>query len=166
MAAAAPATFSLAQRVLHWATVLLVAFNLLFSDNIAIWQRAIRRTGAATPDQVASANVHAYVGIAILVLALLRLVLRVTHGVPAAPPQEPKIFQLAASVAHVGLYLALLAMPISGMLAYYLGIRVAGDVHADIIQPVFWVLIGAHVVGALAQHFYWKTDVLRRMTTG
>ncbi|KQS76643.1 cytochrome B [Rhizobium sp. Leaf384] len=161
-----PASFSRMQRWLHWATAALVFFNLLLPDGMEAWNRSMKRTGSATADQVASANLHAYVGLAIVAIVLLRLILRMTHGVPSSPAQEPRLFQRLSAYAHGLLYALLLAMPLSGIAAYYFGSHVAGDVHADILKVVLWVLIGGHVLGALAHHFYWKTDVLRRMVRG
>lgn len=159
-------SFSVAQRVLHWLTAAFVIFNLLLPDGMNEWKRAVRTTGSATPDQVSGANIHAYVGIAILVLVAARLMLRFTTGVPNSPSEEPMIFQLAAKLAHFALYFLLIAMPVTGAAAYYLGYSSAGDVHADYLKVILWALIGAHVLGALVHQFYWKTNVLRRMTIG
>lgn len=161
----APLSFSLPQRVLHWLTAALVFFNLL-PDGMSEWKGSIKRTDAASADLVASANIHAYVGIAILVLVVLRLILRFIRGVPAPPPHEPAIFRLAAKLAHAALYILVFSMPLTGMAAYYLGYGVAGNLHADVLKVVFWVLIAGHVLGALVHQFYWKTNVLRRMTIG
>lgn len=166
MESATPVSFSLPQRVVHWATALLVFFNLLFADGMEEWNRAVRRTGSATAEQVASANIHAYVGIAILILVALRLVLRFTSGVPAAPPEEPAIFRLGARLAHAALYILLIAMPLTGIGAYYLGNAQAGEVHAEVLKVLLWIVLAAHILGALVHQFYWKTDVLRRMTVG
>jgi cytochrome b561 len=166
LATTTPSSFSLPQRVLHWLTAALVFFNLLFPDGMNAWNRSIKQTGVATADQVASANIHAYAGIAILVLVALRLLLRLVHGVPEAPPQEPALLRLAAKIAEGTLYLLLVAMPVTGMAAYYLGYEGAGDLHADVLKAILWVVVAAHVLGALAHQFYWKTNVLRRMTVG
>ncbi|WP_320197957.1 cytochrome b [Agrobacterium sp. rho-13.3] len=166
MTISAPLSFSLPQRILHWLTAALVIFNLLLPDGMTEWHRSIRRTGSATAEQIASANIHAYVGIAILVLVVLRLVLRFRQGVPASPPQEPAIFRLAAKAAHVALYALLIGMPLTGMAAYYLGFSGAGSFHADVLKVILWILIAGHVLGALVHQFYWKTNVLRRMTVG
>lgn len=161
-----PASFSGLQRLLHWATAALVFFNLLLPDGMEAWNRSMKRTGSATAEQVSSANIHAYVGFAILVVVLLRLVLRTTRGVPPSPAQEPRFFQKVSKLAHGMLYALLLAMPLSGIAAYYFGSHVAGDVHADVLKVVLWVFIGGHVLGALAHQFYWKTNVLQRMIRG
>ncbi|WP_460927274.1 cytochrome b [Shinella zoogloeoides] len=162
--ASSPLAFSLPQRVLHWLTAVLVLFNLLFPDGMNAWNRAMKRTGAATAEQVAGANVHAYIGIAILVLVTLRLILRLVQGAPAAAPQEPAIFRLVAKGAEGILYFLLFAMPVTGIAAYYLGFDGAGDLHADVFKVILWALLALHVLGALAHQFYWKTNVLRRMT--
>jgi cytochrome b561 len=159
-------SYSLSQRFLHWAVALLIFFNLLFPDGMNIWHRLMRRGQVPTPEQISSANIHAYVGIAILLLAVLRLGLRFTKGVPDEIAQEPVIFRLAARLAHAGLYILIFAMPLSGIAAYYFGIDPAGSFHADVLKIILWALIAAHVAGALVHQFYWKSNVLRRMTLG
>ncbi len=158
--------FSLPQRVLHWLTVVLVLFNLLLPDGMNTWHRSMVRNGMVTPEQVSGANIHAYVGIAILILALLRLGMRYIQGVPASPPAEPAIFKVAAMAAHFALYGLLIALPLTGIAAYYFGYGGAGDLHADVLKAILWALIALHVLGALVHQFYWKTNVLRRMTIG
>lgn len=158
--------YSLSQRFLHWATVLLVLYNLLLPDGMNAWYRLVRRGGTPSPEQIASANIHAYVGIAILLVTILRLCLRFVQGVPPESADEPAIFRLAARFAHASLYLLLLALPVSGIAAYYFGVQVAGSVHAEALKLILWIVIVAHVLGALVHQFYWKTDVLRRMTVG
>lgn len=159
-------SYSLPQRALHWLTAVLVFYNLLLPDGMSEWHRAMRRTGSATAEQLASANIHAYNGIAILLLICARLFLRFGHGAPAAPPEEPVIFRYVATGAHAGLYLLLVALPVTGIAAFYLGYDGAGDMHADVLKVILWVLIAAHVAGALVHQFYWKTNALRRMTIG
>lgn len=159
-------SFTLPQRLLHWGVALLIFFNLLFPDGMNAWHRIIRRGGVSTPEDVASANVHAYVGIAILALACLRFVFRFVQGVPAAPADQPPLFALMAKLTHVGLYALIFAMPLTGIAAYYFGADTLGSLHADVLKVILWILIAAHAAGALAQHFLWRTDVLRRMTIG
>ena len=158
--------YSLSQRLLHWTIALLIFFNLLFPDGMNVWHRLMRRGEVPTPEQIASANIHAYVGIAILMLAVLRLGLRFTKGVPDEVAQEPAIFRLAARLAHAGLYILIFTMPLSGIAAYYFGIDPAGSFHAGVLKIILWALIAAHVAGALVHQFYWKSNILRRMTLG
>jgi cytochrome b561 len=161
-----PLNYSISQRVLHWGMALLIFFNLIFTEGMEIWHRAAVRGQEVTADMVSSANIHAYVGIAILVLVVMRLVLRVTQGVPDLPSEEPAFLKFVAKATHGLLYLLLIAMPLAGIAAYYFGFKTAGDIHADILKVVLWALIVLHVAGALVQKFYFKSDVLDRMTKG
>ena len=122
--------------------------------------------GAPPADAIFSANLHAYVGISILVLAIVRLCLRFVQGAPDAPDVEPPALRLLAKVTHGLLYLLFFAMPLSGVAAYYGGVEVAGFVHGGPMKLLMWILILAHIAGALVHQFYWKTDVLARMTRG
>ena len=76
------------------------------------------------------------------------------------------MFRLVAKASEWILYILLIAMPVTGAAAYYFGYEDAGDLHADILKAVLWAAVGLHVLGALAHQFYWKTNVLRRMTIG
>ncbi len=85
-----PTAYSLPQRVLHWLMALLIFFNLIFSDGMEHWSRLLRHGQPVTPDDVGSANIHAYVGIAILVLALCRLALRLVQARRNRRPTSPR----------------------------------------------------------------------------
>ncbi|MRG67769.1 cytochrome b [Rhizobium pusense] len=166
MAHSTQVSFSIAQRVIHWTMALLIFFNLLFPDAMAYAYRLMRRGETVTPDQISSANIHAYVGFAVLFLAVLRLCLRLIQGVPSHPPEEPRFAQIAAKVAHFTLYALFFILPLSGIAAYYLGVGAAGELHSGPFKVLMWVLIAGHVAAVLVHQFYWRTNLLRRMTHG
>lgn len=165
MIASRPLAYSLPQKILHGLMALLIFFNLIFSDGIEEWDRAMD-AGSVSPDQIASANIHAYVGFAIMALALLRLVLRITQGAPAAPVEEPPMFQLAAKLAHGVFYLLFFAMPVLGALKYYGDVDVAGFLHAGPVKLVLWLLIALHILAVPVHRLLWKSNIMARMTTG
>ncbi|MGO7353080.1 cytochrome b, partial [Rhizobium ruizarguesonis] len=59
-----------------------------------------------------------------------------------------------------------LPLPQLSRSSFYLGYEDAGEVHAEILKVILWVLLAAHVLGVLVHKFYWKTNVFRRMTLG
>ena len=165
MASTAPTSYSIPQKAIHWLMALLIFFNLILSDNIEAWDHA-KDEGTVTPEILAGANIHAYVGIAVLALGLLRLILRFTQGAPAAPANEPPLFQLAAKLGHAAFYVIFFAMPITGMMKYYSDIDLADFLHAEPIKIVLWLVIVGHIAAIPVHHFVWKTDVATRMTKG
>jgi cytochrome b561 len=161
-----PLAFSVPQRIVHWLTVLLVFFNLLFSEAVEHLGQRLKDGYQMTADDIAGANLHAYVGIAVLALTIVRLVLRLVQGAPVAPAQEPPLFRLIAKAAHGLLYLLLIAMPLAGIGAYYFGQDVAGVLHGGPMKLLLWILVIGHIAAVFVHKFYWKTNVLERMTRG
>lgn len=159
-------SFTVPQRILHWLMAALILFNLIFSDAMETAGRLMFRGQTLTPEQVSAANIHAYVGIGVLVLALIRLCLRFMQGVPPEPIQEPPFLRVVARISHWAFYALFLAMPLAGIGAWYFGNTTAAFVHSGPMKLLMWVLIVAHIGGALVHQFYWKTDVLKRMTSG
>ncbi len=161
-AAVRPIGYSTAQIVLHWVIAALVVFQIVFGEEIADAYRAYRR--GTTPDAEAlfQSNIHVYIGLAVLALAVVRLALRIIHGAPPLPAGQPRIQTAIAHLAHAILYVAIFAMPISGAVAWYLDVPLAGEVH-ELAKPVIIVTVVVHAAGALLQHFVKKTDVLTRM---
>ncbi|KQR36606.1 cytochrome B [Rhizobium sp. Leaf155] len=155
--------YSIPQKALHWMMALLILFNLIFSDGMEHWNRLMRRGEPITPDDISSANIHAYVGIAVLVLCLVRLCLRLVQGVPEAPADEPPIAKLVAKVTHWAFYAIFILMPMSGIGKYYFGNDIAGELHGGPIKLLLWALIVLHILGVLVHQFFWRTNLLRRM---
>lgn len=163
---AAPVNFSVAQRILHWATVLLIAWQFIAASGFDA-AKVARQTGAAlSGGDIFMIQSHFIGGFVIIALTLCRLYLRFTQGAPAAPEKEPAILKLLASVTHYGLYVVLLAMPLSGIAFKYLGLDFAHFPHVGPLKGLMILLIVLHIAGALVQQFYFKTDVMARMTRG
>lgn len=90
---------------------------------------------------------------------------RRTHGRPPHPSGEPGWAAKLATVTQTLLYATLLAMPVAGLIAWLTGNEQIGDLHA-LASELLIALLVLHVAGALANHFWFKTDVLRRMMPG
>ena len=163
MSLSQPASYSRAQIALHWAIALLVFFQLIFGESIADYGHALR--DGETPDTVTfiMGNAHIWVGVAILVLMLARIALRLSQGAPALIP-GPKLQETVAKVIHGLFYLLLIAAPLTGLAAWFLKIRPAGEVH-ELMKPVFIVLIVLHIVGALWHKFVLKDATMQRMVS-
>lgn len=166
MTSASPLSFTLPQRIIHWGMALLIFYNLLFTDGMNRLMHVLRNGETPTTEQISSASVHAYIGLAILALAVFRLRFRFAHGAPAEPEDEPPLFKLAAKIAHATFYGLFFALPLTGIAKYYLGLDPAGFVHGGLLKTLMWVLIVAHIAATLVHRFYWKTDVASRMTRG
>ena len=154
-----PSNYSKTQIALHWIVMLLVLFQILVHDEIVqLWTGRM----SGTLPNLATPNVHVAVGFLIFALVVWRLVLRLTRGVPALPASEHPALKLVASGTHILFYVLLIGMPLSGAAAWILGVAQAAQVHS-IAEKLLIALIALHALAALAQHFWFKTEVLKRM---
>ena len=160
-----PKSYSTMQKGLHWLVAVIIIVQLVFGEDMAHAFEAFEENADASGLSSPIVLFHIWGGLSVIAFAAWRLYLRKTIGAPAEPAEEPAYLKLAASGTHVLFYALMFAAPISGAVAYYLGVEAAGEFH-EILKPVFILLILAHVAGALYQHFVLKTDVLKRMTHG
>lgn len=149
-------TYTLGQIVLHWAIAALVVWQLVFGESM----EALEHPARADAAELFLANTHIWAGIAILALVVLRIALRLVHGAPPADAPN-RLAALLAGAVHLAFYVLLVAMPVTGLMAYYGGLP-TGDLH-ELGKPLFIVLIALHV-GATAWHQFVRRDgILRRM---
>ena len=157
---AKPKGYSLIQIILHWVIAALVIFQLLVNEDM---QHAFAdRLDGEAMDGLGGALLHVSVGITILVLATIRLGIRVIRGAPAPYQDTPAILNWLGHATHVLLYGFLFFMPLTGAIAWFFGVEFSAALH-EIGRLVLVPAIGFHVIGALAEHFVFRNDTLRRM---
>ncbi|MGF7151055.1 cytochrome b561 [Sphingomonas zeicaulis] len=170
--------FHPALRTLHWLMAAMVMAMLFIGVGM------VSTAGPAYLDLLA---LHRPVGIAILLLVLIRLPLRLATGAPALPADLPPVQHWIAKGSHVLLYASMAAMPLIGWamlsaggypvrltdglllppilphdLAVYALLR---EAHT-IIAILFFALILAHLSAALMHGLIRRDGVLRSMTIG
>ena len=97
--------FTTLQRALHWVMAICILAMLFIG---------VGMVSTVTPAYLTLVSIHKPLGIAILVLALLRLVVRWRFGAPALPRDMPEPMKLAARLSHVAFYVLMIAMPLLG----------------------------------------------------
>ncbi len=97
--------FSGLQRLLHWLMAICI---------IAMLFIGVGMVSTIAPKYVALVATHKTLGIAILVLVLLRTVVRLRSGTPPLPIDLPEPLKLGARLSHYALYALMLAMPLLG----------------------------------------------------
>lgn len=160
-----PKNFSTTHKILHWVVAAIIIEQLVLGENMTSAWDAFEEGGSVIAFSSPVVLFHIWGGLSIIAFAIWRLWLRKANGVPAEPANEPAPLKLAAKGAHVLFYLLMFFVPLTGAATYFGGIGLAGDIHGW-MKPVLIVLIAGHFGGALYQHFWLKSDVLKRMTHG
>jgi cytochrome b561 len=92
-----------------------------------------------TPKYLTLVQIHKPLGIAILVLVLIRLTLRLVYGAPALPADLPPPIKLAAILSQYIFYALMIAMPLIGwgmLSAASYPVVLFGGVHLPSILPL------------------------------
>ena len=154
--------YSLAQIALHWIIAVLIIAQVVLHEGMHGAFREAQGGAAATEAERLMGDLHVAGGIAVFLLALLRVALRLRRGAPPPPETEHPALRFAARAVHFAFYAIILLMPLTGALAWFGGVEASAAVHRAGMLAIF-VLLLLHVAGALYHHFVLRTDVMRRI---
>ena len=147
------------QIALHWTIAMLVVAAWLASEDV---DDVLEARLDADLGPLTGAPLHVWLGISVLVLAVIRLVVRLRHGAPE-PTGSPPV-QLAARWGHRLLYLLMFAVPLSGMLTWGAGIEDMGDLHELAANGFLLVALG-HALAAILHSAMAGDATMSRMFT-
>ena len=126
---------------------------------------------------------HFMLGLAVLVLVMVRLTVHLIGPSPQISPPPPRWQAISRKLMHAALYVFMLGMPVLGWLmlsaeakpAPFFGLELPAlsspdqglakqieEVHETIGTLGYW-LIGAHAAAGLLHHYVVHDDTLRRM---
>ncbi|HTJ95659.1 MAG TPA: cytochrome b [Pararobbsia sp.] len=170
--------FSGAQRLLHWTMAVLIVAMLFIGVGMV----------ATVSERHASLiAIHKPLGIAILLLVIVRVFVRLRTGTPRLPDSVPGIQKLVAHLSHYVLYALMIAMPLLGWAMVSAGgypVTLFAGVHLPPIAPVsaWWfarlhlahtylayllfATVLAHLAAALFHGLIRRDGVLSSMATG
>lgn len=155
-----PSGYSALQIALHWTIAALVIFQLIVNEGM---QDAF--DDMMDGDRIEDgtwAIVHIAVGVTVLVLAVVRLGVRLTRGAPAPHDDKPAIINLVGYLTHLALYGFIFLMPLTGAIAWFGMNDLSAETH-ELGRLVLIPLILLHITGGFVEHFWFRNDTLVRM---
>jgi len=172
-----PQLFTPVQRLLHWVMAVCILAMLFIG---------VGMVSTIMPKYLSLVAIHKPLGIAILVLALIRLAVRLRYGAPSLPADLPAPMKLAAELSHYALYALMISMPLIGwamLSAASYPVVLFNGVHLPQILPLsdslhtllwnahyylafaFFALILLHVAAALFHALVRHDGVFESMAT-
>ena len=164
----------------HWITALLMIGMVFFGEELIEVEDGA--TGTLLP------SLHVSIGIAILGLTLFRILWRMINPAPPLPASMAAWEVMASKVTHLLFYAVLIAVPLTGWLAFgefvaeepgMSGVTIFGmfpvpgapslfggeaeDIH-EIGSKVAMALIILHVLAALKHQFISRDGLMKRMS--
>ncbi len=145
--------YSGAQVALHWLVAILI-LAAWFSHNGA-------EAAMETIEKGGTVGFVPHVAFGMAVLVLLRLVIRLRRGAPAAPGAPGAWRSGRPNWGHRILYLLMIAVPLGGISIWFLRMD-NGDAHRLFGTALLLIAMG-HAAMALYHHHVLKDGLLRRM---
>ncbi|MDH5723248.1 MAG: cytochrome b/b6 domain-containing protein [Alphaproteobacteria bacterium] len=164
-------------KAIHWVTALII---------LGLLSVGFFMTGMEySQDKIQIYNLHKSFGLLILILLAARILVLIVKGRPKPLPTHKKWEKGLSHLIHGLLYLALIAMPVSGWVMSSAGdfpisffgldvpditgknkdlFELSREAH-EIIAFGLIAIIGLHFLGAMKHHFIDRDETLRRMTT-
>ncbi|MDO8315194.1 MAG: cytochrome b [Rugosibacter sp.] len=160
----------------HW----LIALLILAVFPLGVYMHEL----PLSPTKLQLYSYHKWLGITVLMLAILRILWRATHRPPALPASLPRWQQITTHAVHYSLYLLLLLIPLSGWLmssakgfqTVWFGVfplpdliakdKALGDLFQEIHEVLNFTLLGLvslHILAALKHHFINRDGIFMRM---
>lgn len=156
-------SYSHLQILLHWVIAALIIFQFIGHEAIHEIVDLYGITASSAESIPLMARAHVLVGILTGALMVLRIILRFTQGAPALPKEETPTMKLIAHATHLTLYLALILMPLSGIVGWFGQVETALEAH-EALKVVLLAFVALHIVGALYHQFVLKNNLVKRMT--
>ena len=171
-----PERYTRTAIALHWLIALLILATLplgVYMSNLPL-----------SPDKLKFYSWHKWIGITVLMLAVLRLLWRARHLPPSLPDPTPRWQRHTSHAVHLLLYILLFTVPLSGwtmnsakgIQTVWFGVlplpdlvgkdKALGDLLTTLHQGlnlVLAALIAAHVAATVKHHFIDRDATLRRM---
>lgn len=143
---------------LHWLVALVIAVAWFTGDGMG---RVLRQRIEAGTTGIEGNTWHVWLGGAVFLLVLIRIVVRLVKGAPAHIPGPAWQVALAAW-GHRLLYILMVLVPALGAITWYGHVAFAGELH-ELAVNLLVVVISGHAAAAVYHHFWVKDDTLRRM---
>ena len=171
--------YGIVSQAFHWLIVILIVVQYLVGSIAEDLPQGF--------EKLVLVSRHKSLGITILALVLLRLLWRLANKPPPPPRGLHPLLSGLGRMTHVVLYALILALPVTGWLASsyanspvsWWGWLTLPDMVApgeenferlsglhELLTKILVIFVILHAAAALAHHFLFKDDVLRRMLPG
>jgi cytochrome b561 len=167
--------FTVLQRSLHWLMAVCILAMLFIG---------VGMNSTVAPKYAPLLAAHKTLGVIVLVLALIRLAVRLRYGAPPLPADLPLPMKLGAHLSHYALYALMIGMPLLGLAMLWTAaypIVLTGGIRLPMLLPqsdalhtllwnahfylafAFFALILLHVAAALFHALVRRDGVFESM---
>ena len=150
--------------LIHWLVVVVTLLQMITGDKIALEFLALRNEAVTNNGNTSNSQIHILGGLLLTLLMAIRVFLRIKFGVPAANRKENDPLRFLSTFVHLGIYVILFAIPITGLLAFSTANIDLGIAH-KILVNILYLFIIIHLIGVAYHQIFLGDNIMQRITS-
>ena len=150
--------------LIHWLVVVIILIQMITGDKIALEFLAFRDQSINIDGNTSNSQIHMLGGLFIILLMAIRVFLRIKFGVPAPTKKTNDPLKFLSTFVHLGIYLILFAIPITGLLAFST-INVNLGIAHKILVNILYLFVIFHLIGVAFHQIFLGDNIMERITS-
>ena len=150
--------------LIHWLVVIVILLQMNTGDKIALEFLALRNEGIKNDGNTSNSQIHILGGLLLILLMAIRVFLRIKFGVPAPTRKTNDPLKFLSTFVHLGIYLILFAIPITGLLAFST-VNVELGIAHKILVNVLYIFVIIHLIGVAYHQLFFADNIMQRITS-
>ena len=150
--------------LIHWLVVVIILLQMITGDKIALEFLALRNQSINVDGNTSNSQIHMLGGLFITLLMAARVFLRIKFGVPTPTEKTNDPLKFLSTFVHLGIYLVLFAIPITGLLAFST-INVDLGLAHKILVNILYLFVIIHLIGVAFHLIFLGDNIMERITS-
>ena len=150
--------------LIHWLVVVTILLQMITGDKIALEFFELRNDAIKNGGNKSNSQIHILGGLFIFLLMAIRVFLRVKFGVPVPTNETSSLLKLLSAFVHLGIYLVLFAIPLTG-LAAFLTLNVDLGIAHKVLINILYVFVIIHLIGVAYHQIFLGDNIMQRITS-
>ena len=159
-----PTHYNKFHLLIHWLVVIVILLQMNTGDKIALEFLALRNEGIKNDGNTSNSQIHILGGLLLILLMAIRVFLRIKFGVPAPTRKTNDPLKFLSTFVHLGIYLILFAIPITGLLAFSTVNVELGIAHKNLVN-VLYIFVIIHLIGVAYHQIFLADNIMERITS-
>ena len=159
-----PSQYNKFHVLIHWLVVLTILLQMISGDNIASEFLTLRNSPITNEASTSNSQIHILGGLLIFLLMAIRVFLRIKFGVPVPTKETNSLLKRLSAFVHLGIYLVLFAIPLTG-LAAFLTLNVDLGIAHKVLINILYVFVIIHLIGVAYHQIFLGDNIMQRITS-
>ena len=159
-----PTHYNKFHLLIHWLVVIIILLQMITGDKIALEFLALRNEGIKNDGNTSNSQIHILGGLLLILLMAIRVFLRIKFGVPTPTRKTNDPLKFLSAFVHLGIYLILFAISITGVLAFST-VNVEQGIAHKILVNILYLFVITHLIGVAYHQIFLSDNIMERITS-